>query len=316
MKYSLCFPGQGAQEAGMGRALYEAFPSAKDVFLEADDALSMALTRAIFDGPDEELKRTAITQPAVMTVSVAALRALENELGITLAPACLAGHSLGEYTALVAARTLSFRDAVALVNKRGAWMQEATPEGTGAMAAIMGLEADEVVDVCASVAPNGECQAANFNAPGQTVISGQAEFVAKAVAVAKEKGAKKAIPLNVSAPFHSRLMTPVAEKLKERFAIYKWNDPAWPIISNVSASPLSSANEIQAALYEQTYSPVRWADSVVRMADDGVDTFLELGPGDVLSGLIKRCRKGLSTAAAGTPEKLEQVAKILTETEK
>ena len=297
----------------MGRALYEAFPSAKDVFREADDTLSLALSRIIFDGPDEELKRTAITQPAIMTVSVAALRALENELGVTLSPVCLAGHSLGEYTALVAAGALPFHDAVALVHKRGAWMQEAAPEGTGAMAAILGLEAGDVVDVCASVAPNGECQAANFNAPAQVVISGQAEFVEKAVATAKAKGAKKAIPLNVSAPFHSRLMMPAAEKLRAQFGLCKWSDPAWPIISNVGASPLSAADEIREALYKQTYSPVRWADSVLRMADDGVDTFLELGPGDVLSGLIKRCRKGLSAMAAGTPEKLEQMAKILLE---
>jgi [acyl-carrier-protein] S-malonyltransferase len=295
----------------MGRALYESFPSAKDVFDEADDALSLKITQTIFEGPDEELKRTAITQPAIMTVSVAALRALETEMGVKTAPAFGAGHSLGEYTALVASGVLSFRDAVELVHRRGAWMQEAAPEGVGAMAAIIGLEADDVVAACASVSPQMECQAANFNAPSQVVISGQAEFVEKAIVAAKEKGAKKVVMLNVSAPFHSRLMMPAAEKLRARFAEYEWKDPRWPIICNVSAAPLTSAETIRKALFEQTYSPVRWADSVVRMADEGVDVFLELGPGEVLSGLNRRCRKGLRVMAAGTPGELEQMAEVL-----
>jgi [acyl-carrier-protein] S-malonyltransferase len=297
----------------MGKALYESFSSAKDVFHEADDTLSFNLTRTIFEGPDETLKLTAITQPAIMTTSVAASRVLEKEMGAKLSPFCGAGHSLGEYTALVVAKTLSFRDAVELVHKRGAWMQEAAPEGTGAMAAILGLEADEVMAVCASVAPHMECQAANFNSPGQIVISGQAEYVDKAIAEAKKKGAKKAIPLNVSAPFHSRLMMPAAEKLKAQFEVYNWNDPVWPIVCNVSAVPIASVDSIKKALFAQTYSPVRWADSVIKMADDGVGVFLELGPGDVLSGLVKRCRKGLKAMAAGTPEKLELVAQFLTE---
>jgi [acyl-carrier-protein] S-malonyltransferase len=297
----------------MGKALYESFSSAKDVFHEADDTLSFNLTRTIFEGPDETLKLTAITQPAIMTTSVAASRVLEKEMGAKLSPFCGAGHSLGEYTALVVAKALSFRDAVELVHKRGAWMQEAAPEGTGAMAAILGLEADEVTAVCASVAPHMECQAANFNSPGQIVISGQAEFVDKAIAEAKKKGAKKAIPLNVSAPFHSRLMMPAAEKLKAQFEVYSWNDPVWPIVCNVNAVPISSVDSIKKALFAQTYSPVRWADSVIKMADDGVGVFLELGPGDVLSGLVKRCRKGLKVMAAGTPDKLELVAQFLTE---
>ena len=312
MNYAFCFPGQGAQEVGMGKALYESFSSAKDVFDEADDTLSFNLTRTIFEGPEETLKLTAITQPAIMTMSVAASRVLEKEMGAKLSPSCGAGHSLGEYTALVAAKALSFRDALELVHKRGAWMQEAAPEGTGAMAAILGLEADDVVAACASVAPHMECQAANFNAPGQVVISGQVEFVEKAILEAKKKGAKKAILLNVSAPFHSRLMMPAAEKLKAQFEAYKWSDPEWPIICNVSAAPVSSVDSIKKALFAQTYSPVRWADSVIKMADDGVAAFLELGPGDVLSGLVKRCRKGLQVMAAGTPEKLELMAKFLT----
>jgi len=295
----------------MGKVLYESFQSAKEVFDEADDALSMKLTRVIFEGPDEELKRTAVTQPAIMTTSIAAMRVLEKEMGVALEPACGAGHSLGEYTALVAAKVLRFRDAVDLVHKRGTWMQEAVPEGVGAMAALMGLEADEVVAVCASVAPSMECQAANFNSPGQVVISGAAEFVEKAVEAAKEKGAKKAIFLNVSAPFHSRLMMPAAEKLKARFDAYVWGEPEWPVVSNATAVAESSVVALRKALFEQTYSPVRWADSVMRMADEGVDTFLELGPGEVLSGLIKRCRKGLVAMAACAPDKLELMAKAL-----
>ncbi|MCR4818701.1 MAG: ACP S-malonyltransferase [Fretibacterium sp.] len=311
MKYALCFPGQGAQQVGMGRELFDAFPSAKSVFEEADDALSSHLTELIFNGPEGELTLTANAQPAIMTVSIAALRALQDDMGVPLAPAFTAGHSLGEYTALVAAGTLSFRDAVRLVNKRGQWMQEATPEGVGAMAAILGLGADDIRAICAEAAPNGECQAANFNSPGQVVISGVAEFVDKASTLAKTKGARKAVRLNVSAPFHSRLMIPAAEKLKSEFEKCEWADPKWPVVANVSAKPVTAADAIRASLYEQTFSPVLWEDSVVYMADNGVDTFLELGPGEVLCGLIKRCRKGLTQKAAGIPDTLETLAKLL-----
>lgn len=311
MKYALCFPGQGAQEVGMGKALYDAFSSVRDTFAEADDALSFNMTKLIFEGPDEELKRTANTQPAIMTVSIAASRALQKELGVALSPLFVAGHSLGEYTALVASKVLSFADAVKLVRKRGQWMQESAPEGVGAMAALMGLEAEDVVAVCNSVAPNQECQAANFNSPGQVVISGQAEFVEKALVLAKEKGAKKAVMLNVSAPFHSRLMMDAAEKLKKEFEEYQWSEPLWPVVANVCARPVSSFAALKDVLFEQTYSPVRWADSVVHMADKGVEAFIELGPGEVLSGLNKRCRKGLTVMPSSTPEKLEEIAKIL-----
>ena len=311
MKYALCFPGQGAQQVGMGKELFGAFPAAKAVFEEADDALSAHLTELIFNGPEGELTLTANAQPAIMTVSVAAFRALQEDMGMELTPAFTAGHSLGEYTALVAAGTLSFRDAVRLVNKRGQWMQEAAPEGVGAMAAILGLGADDIRAVCAEAAPNGECQAANFNSPGQVVISGVAEFVDKVSELAKAKGARKAVRLNVSAPFHSRLMIPAAEKLKAEFEKCGWSDPRWPVVANVSAKPLTAADAIRASLYEQTFSPVLWEDSGVYMADNGVDTFLELGPGEVLCGLIKRCRKGLTQKAAGTPETLETLANLL-----
>lgn len=321
MKYALCFPGQGEQQVGMGREMYNAFKSAKDVFDEADDALSMHLSKLIFEGPESELTLTANAQPAILTVGIAAFRALQHDFGVKFAPAgnqlsgpeCSAGHSLGEYTALAAAGSLSFRDAVRLVNKRGQWMQEAAPEGVGAMAAILGLSADDVRAVCAEAAPNGECQAANFNSPGQVVISGEAPFVEKAAAAAKAKGAKKTVMLNVSAPFHSRLMIPAAERLREAFEGCEWSDPAWQIIANVSAKPVKKADEIRASLYEQTFSPVLWEQSVIYMADAGVDTYLELGPGNVLCGLIKRCRKGMTQMAAGTPETLEAMAKFLEE---
>jgi [acyl-carrier-protein] S-malonyltransferase len=274
----------------------------------------------IFNGPDEELKRTAITQPALLTMGIAAVTALEKEIGVTLTPIYGAGHSLGEYTALVSSKVISFRDAVELVHKRGEWMQDAAPEGVGSMAAILGLDVSEIVRICEHVAPSMECQAANFNSPGQTVISGVKEFVEKAMAEAVASGAKKVVTLNVSAPFHSRLMMPAALKLRAQFEKYKWGDAAWPIVSNVSSAPISSAQGIRKALFEQTYSPVFWADSIVRMAEDGVDAFLEFGPGGVLSGLNKRCLKGLSpksggaklvTMSASTPKELEAMAEYI-----
>ncbi len=322
IKYALCFPGQGSQKAGMGRELYDTFSAAKSVFEEADDALSMHLTRLIFEGPDEELTLTANAQPAIMTVSIAALRALQENMNIKLEPKFTAGHSLGEYTALVASDVISFYDAVKLVNKRGQWMQESAPEGVGAMAAILGLNADEIKAICFDIAPNDECQAANFNSPGQVVISGIKEYVNKAVEVAKEKGAKKAIMLNVSAPFHSKLMIPAAEKLKAEFNNIEWHDAKFKIVANVSARPVEKAGEIREALYRQTFSPVLWEDSVIYMVENmagqpsGVEdvnsvNFFELGAGNVLSGLIKRCVKGLKPLSAGTPQELEKLAEFL-----
>ncbi|NLL36061.1 MAG: ACP S-malonyltransferase [Fretibacterium sp.] len=311
MRYALCFPGQGAQEVGMGKALYDAFPAAREVFEEADDALSFHMSKLIFEGPDEQLKLTANTQPAIMTTSIAALRVLEREMELTLTPLFGAGHSLGEYTALVAAGALSFRDGVTLVQKRGQWMQDSAPEGVGAMAAILGLKAEEVVEVCQEVAPEGECQPANFNSPGQVVISGLVEYVDEVVKAAKARGAKKAVMLNVSAPFHSRLMQDAAERLKKQFDEHHWSAPRWPIVANATAEPVATVKDVREALYLQTFSPVLWENSVVRMADDGVEAFFELGPGSVLTGLNKRCRKGLTLMAAGTPETLEGLAEVL-----
>ena len=293
MKYALCFPGQGAQEVGMGKALYEAFPSARAVFDEADDALSQHLARLIFEGPDETLKLTANTQPAIMTTSVAALRALENELDVKLSPACGAGHSLGEYTALVASGVLAFRDAVDLVNKRGRWMQESAPEGVGAMAAVMGLEPADIVAVCREVAPNEECQAANFNSPGQVVISGIAEYVDRAVAAAKTRGARKAVMLNVSAPFHSTLMKPAAERLAKVLDTIVIKDAKVPVAANVDGQLETAADVIKASLVRQAASPVLWIACVRQIQAFGAENIVEVGPGKTLTGFNRKIDKAI-----------------------
>ncbi len=312
-KYALCFPGQGSQSVGMGRELFEAFDVAKSVFEEADDALSSHLTRLMFEGDESELTLTKNAQPAIMTVSVAALRVLSDSMGVNLNPECCAGHSLGEYTALVAANALSFSEAVRLVHKRGEFMQEAVPEGKGSMAATLGMKPEAAKNLCESVAPDGEVRPANYNSPGQIVISGLTEYVDKAIAQAKNFGAKRAVKLNVSAPFHSKFMKPAADKLKLEFENCKsWNDAKWQIIANVSAKPVRKADEIRESLYNQTFNPVLWEDSVGFMCGDlGVNDYFELGSGEVLAGLIKRCRKGVNIISAGNPEKLEEIAKCL-----
>ena len=310
--YALVFPGQGSQKIGMGRELYESFSCAKAVFEEADDALSFHLTRLMFEGPDEELTLTKNSQPAIMTVSVAALRVLTDEMNADLKPSCCAGHSLGEYTALTASGVISFWDAVKLVRNRGIFMQEAVPEGKGAMAALIGAKPDDVKKMCETLAPNGEVRPANFNCPGQIVISGLTEFIDNAIAQAKTFGIKRAVKLNVSAPFHSQFMKPAADKLKEEFAKISWNEAKYDIIANVSAKPVRNPDEIRESLYAQTFSPVRWEESVAFMTENlGVDTFYELGAGEVLAGLVKKCKKGINIMSAGTPKSLEEVREKL-----
>lgn len=309
MSYVLLFPGQGAQEVGMARDLYESFTVAREVFDRADEALGFKLSDLIFSGPEEELQKTEFTQPAILTASVAALRVLEQKTGAPLAPDFVAGHSLGEYTALVAAGTLSLEDGVRLVRLRGHLMQEAVPLGEGAMAAILGLDPEQVQNICSEAGSFGVCQAANFNSPGQVVISGQTDSVNKAVALAKEAGARRAIPLKVSAPFHCSLMRGVADQLKAAFEDCSWQSPRFPVVCNVSARPVRTVEDIQAALFDQTYSPVLWADSVQFMAEEGVDLFVELGPGKVLSGLVRKCVRGSRTENLGC---LDDIEKTLT----
>lgn len=313
MAYSLIFPGQGSQEAGMGKDFYDTFSAAREIFLRADQALGFSLSDIIFNGPEEELRRTAFTQPAILTVSTAILECLKKEAGINPAPLSLAGHSLGEYTALVASGVLSLEDGVRLVHLRGRLMQEAVPEGEGAMAAILGLDQESVSAACSAAAPGGECQPANFNSPGQVVISGNTAFVHAAMEKAKEAGAKKTVLLNVSAPFHSRQMRPVADQLREAFGSLMWNEPSVAIISNALARPVRSVAEIQQALFDQTFMPVLWHDSVIRMADDGVDTFFEIGPGSVLTGLVKKCRKGVTAQTCSSVQEFEALSTKLKE---
>ena len=313
-KYALCFPGQGSQSVGMGREIFETFPCAKAVFEEADDALSSHLTSLIFAGPEDELTLTKNAQPAIMTVSIAAWRVLTDEMGAEISPVCMAGHSLGEYTALCASGVISFWDAVRLVRERGRLMQEAVPEGLGGMAALIGAKPDDAVKLCETVAPGGEVRPANYNCPGQIVISGLSEYIDKAISQAKTFGVRRAVKLSVSAPFHSIYMKPAAEKLREEFAKISWNEAKYDIIANVNAKPVKSPAEIQQSLYAQTFSPVLWENSAAYMsAELGVNAFYEVGPGEVLSGLIKKCIKGAVTVSASTPSKLEELRKLLQE---
>lgn len=305
MRYAIVFPGQGSQEVGMGRDFYEAFSSSAQVFERADEALGFPLSKTIFDGPEEDLRRTAITQPAILTVSIAIMEALQKERGLSLSPGFYSGHSLGEYTALVASGVMSLEDGVRLVHLRGKLMQEAVPEGEGAMAAILGMTPDAVMKVCESAAPGGEAQGANFNSPGQVVISGSTPFVHAAMEQAKAAGAKRAVLLNVSAPFHSRQMRPVADKLLEAFESITWKNPSAPIVANATAAPVKDVKAIQKALFDQTFMPVLWQHSVNFMADEGVDAFFEVGPGAVLTGLVRKCRKGLVTQACSVLPEFE-----------
>ena len=292
-KTAFVFPGQGSQKVGMGKDFYDQYACAKRVFEEADEALGFSITRMCFEGPEENLRLTKYTQPAILTCSVAALVVM-REYGLECEIA--GGHSLGEYSALVAAGVMSLQDAVVAVHKRGEFMQEAVPVGEGAMAAVMGLTPDEIVTVCQKVEANcGEAvQAVNFNCPGQVVIAGATNAVDKAMEALKAKGAKRAIPLPVSAPFHSTLMKPAAERLKEVLDKIEFRDAKLPVVANVTAEPVVKAEEIRALLVKQAASPVKWEMSMHRMIRDGFDTFVEVGPGKVLTGFTRKIDRSMN----------------------
>ena len=284
------FPGQGSQHAGMGKDLADNFTVARDVFEEANDALGEDLAALCFNGPEEDLKLTANTQPAILTTSIAALRVLEAETGLT--PDCAAGHSLGEYSALVCAGALSFADAVRTVRQRGIFMQEAVPVGTGAMAAILGLDLPTLNKVCTDAAQGQVVSPANFNSAGQVVIAGHAEAVDRAIELAKECGAKRALPLPVSAPFHCSLMVPAGERLANVLENIEVNDMTLPVITNVEASANQDPTRVRDLLVEQVSAPVRWEETINCMVKMGVEQYIEIGPGKVLAGLVKRMAKG------------------------
>jgi [acyl-carrier-protein] S-malonyltransferase len=278
------FPGQGSQHAGMGRELADSFPAARKIFEEADRALGFSISELCFSGPEEKLKLTENTQPAILTASVAAYRVLE-EKGVR--PDFVGGHSLGEYSALVAAGALKFTDAVRLVRKRGQYMQEAVPPGEGAMAAILGLRPGQVAEICRK-ASDGKVMPANLNSPEQTVISGAAAAVKSAVEHASAAGAKRAVMLPVSAPFHSELMRPAQERLKEDLRATEFASLKVPLVTNVDAGIITSAAEAREALIRQVTLPVRWEESIRELIEQGATTFVEVGPGRVLSGLLRQ----------------------------
>lgn len=307
---ALLFPGQGSQAAGMGKALAQQFPVAAHTFAEADEALGMSLSTLCFEGPDDDLKLTTNAQPAIVATSIAALRVLQQETGMQ--PTIVAGHSLGEYSALVVAGALTLTDAVRVVRERGRLMQEAVPVGVGAMAAIFNLSSDDVLQVCAEAAQNEVVSPANLNGGGQIVVAGHANAVRRAVAVAKARGAKRAVELAVSAPFHCALMAPAAEGLARVLAAVPVSPLTIPVIANVTAERNQDPLRVKDLLVQQVTAPVRWEESMAKLKSLGCEAVIEVGPGKVLAGLLKRIVPDLPCVSVSDPVTLADVAGVLT----
>jgi len=313
MSRAFVFPGQGSQVVGMGRALADAFPSAREVFQEVDDALNQKLSQIIWEGPEADLTLTENAQPALMAVSVAVVRTLEKESGKTLADLgrFVAGHSLGEYSALAAAGAFTLADTARLLKLRGQAMQKAVPVGEGGMCALLGADLALAQEIAAEAAHGEVCQAANDNGGGQVVLSGKKTAIERAIALAPTKGVKRALPLPVSAPFHCAMMQPAADAMAEALGKTAIEIPSLPVIANVTARPVSDVETIRRQLVEQVTGMVRWRESVEHMAEIGVDQFVELGAGKVLAGLIKRIAKDATGSSVGSPEDIDAFLKSL-----
>lgn len=309
-RLAFIFPGQGSQYVGMGRQLAEQYPVAAATFAEANEALGFDLQNLCFNGPEEALRETAVTQPAILTVSVAALRVL-LEMGVR--PTYVAGHSLGEYSALVAAGTLKFADAVRLVRRRGELMAAAVPSGKGSMAAVLGLEASKLAEACRSASDAGVVEMANLNCPGQIVISGERAAVQRAGELAKAAGAKRVVELAVSGPFHSSLMTPAAEGISRLLAEVELTDPRVKFVANIEADFVDTAKEVRDCLIRQVAGSVRWEESIQRILEAGVDAFVEVGPGKVLSGFVRKIDREAPVFNAEDVESCQKVLAFLKE---
>ena len=313
MNRAFVFPGQASQAVGMGAELAAAHPAARELFEEVDDALGQRLSKLMFEGPEDELMLTENAQPAIVAVSLAVVRVLEREGGIRLPEKgrFVAGHSMGEYSALAATGAFSVADAVRLVKRRGQAMQQAVPVGEGAMAALIGLDLEVAREVAEAAAEDEVCAPANDNAPGQVVLSGHRAAVERALEIAAERGARRAIMLPVSAPFHCSLMAPAAEVMAEALAEVDMPPPSLALVANVTAAPVEDPESIRGFLVQQVTAMVRWRETVLRMRQDGIETLVELGAGKILSGLIRRIDRDLQVANAGTPEEIEALVKIL-----
>jgi [acyl-carrier-protein] S-malonyltransferase len=309
MTRAFIFPGQGSQFPGMGKDLAEAFPEARHTFEEVDEALGQKLSKIIFEGPESDLNLTENTQPALMAMSMAVMNVLTGQGGVKLEKSCayVAGHSLGEYSALTAAGSFALADTAKLLRIRGRAMQEAVPVGIGAMAAILGLDFEDVKAIAAAASTKEICAAANDNSPGQVVVSGHKGAVEAAIALATERGAKRALLLPVSAPFHCQLMQPAADKMAEALAAATIRPPAVPVVANVTAEAVSDPDTIRRLLVEQVTGVVRWRESVMWMKQQGVGEMVELGAGKVLAGLVKRIEGDVATSSAGTPQQIEEL---------